>query len=210
MKIVDQNSTVRTIQVNNEFGFGDFDSAQRTGEVVDMRSSSCLVPTNAAQAESILSDTNDTSSSRRKRRAISSGATSPSIPHPLLCLSLGEVVVFKVTINLVNRSLSNFPRYRKDHLFNTNPNFDYGNFRQLQTFILQTNRTISTFVHAFAEPGIFVFYDNAAPAKEVVVMVPKVGASCPNNLRIDAATQNNLGLFGIKKNAVSTTQIFRF
>lgn len=68
-------------------------------------------------------------------------------------------MAFKVYINEQNRSLSNYPVYVKDHLYNDNQDFDYGAFRQLQFYIRDTNVNMSVFMHVFTDPGTYVFVD---------------------------------------------------
>jgi hypothetical protein len=56
--------------------------------------------------------------------------------------------------------LSHYPVYVKDHLYNTNPTFDYGAFTQLAYYVTQTNVTLGAFAHTFDEAGTFVFRDS--------------------------------------------------
>ena len=76
-----------------------------------------------------------------------------------MCLEEEDVLAFKVYINDANRQLSNYPVYVKDHLYNTNPDFDYGAFRQLASYITETQITLSVFMHVFTDPGTYVFKD---------------------------------------------------
>lgn len=50
--------------------------------------------------------------------------------------------------------------YIKDHLFNTNEGFDYGDFSELEYYILNTNVTYNAFAYIFAEPGVYVIGDS--------------------------------------------------
>ena len=54
--------------------------------------------------------------------------------------------------------------YVKNHLYNSNPTFDYGAFTQLQNLIDNTNASLTSFAHAFTEAGTFVFADAQNPA----------------------------------------------
>lgn len=47
-------------------------------------------------------------------------------------------------------------------MYNTNPEFDYGAFVQLQTKMTSTALNIDTFGFTFVNEGIFVFGDYAA------------------------------------------------
>ena len=99
--------------------------------------------------------------SRNRRQA--SIFNTNQIANPALCLLEGEMVIFNLDINENNRNLSIYPKYQVESLFNrfvldenitdgsefrthdhmitfqyhfSNPNFDYGEFRQLEDLIL--------------------------------------------------------------------------
>lgn len=76
-----------------------------------------------------------------------------------MCVEAGEMVIFKLLINDTDRTLSHYPVYNKDHLFSTNPTFDYGPFTKLRYEIENTNANISSFAYVFSEGGNYVFYD---------------------------------------------------
>lgn len=78
---------------------------------------------------------------------------------------IDDVLAFKIYLNDTDRSLSNYPVYVKDHLYNDNPDFDYGDFRQLQFLIRDTNVYLSVFMHVFTEPGTYVFVDSQDAAR---------------------------------------------
>lgn len=44
-------------------------------------------------------------------------------------IQTGNLLLFGIEINDANRALSNYPVYVVNHLYNTNPTFDYGAFR---------------------------------------------------------------------------------
>ncbi|XP_033122761.1 uncharacterized protein LOC117121631 [Anneissia japonica] len=122
---------------------------------------------------------NTTSSSRRRLLAVQTASGVSGIENPLFCLELEEMLIFKVTIDENNRSLSNYPVYVKDHLFNTNPLFDYSEFRDLQFYVESTNVTINAFAHVFTESGQYVFADAQESQREVIVSVKEEGQTCP-------------------------------
>ncbi|EDO39340.1 predicted protein, partial [Nematostella vectensis] len=97
----------------------------------------------------------------------------------------------------INRSLSHYPRYRKNHLFNTNPDFDFGTFRELHSVVTETNKTLSFFVHAFKQAGVFVFYDNAVPMRETVVSVMDIAQECPGNFTMGPLSEGTLSTLGV-------------
>ena len=182
----------------DELGLPDYDRTSHKCQLIDMKVDGMF----GFQAKNLSQVSQFTKKgSTRKRRAVT---TEPvEIRSPLICIKIGEAVVFKINLNLVNRSLSNYPQYNKNHLFNTNPDFDYGNFRQLHTIMQTTNQSITTFVHRFTEAGVHVFYDNAAPARETIVMVPKTGSACPDTIAMNAPLKTKLTLNNISKGQVS-------
>ncbi|XP_051895661.1 uncharacterized protein si:ch211-286b4.4 [Pristis pectinata] len=100
------------------------------------------------------------------------------IPNPIVCLKPNDLILFKLNIQERNRSLSHYPVYQKDHLFNTNSEWDFGSFRKLDYFIRETNFNITRFAHAFMEPGKYVFHDNAEADRALIVSVSRFGAEC--------------------------------
>ena len=81
------------------------------------------------------------------------------IANPLVCLETDEMIIFQIWLDDTDRSLSNYPKYMKDHLFNSNPDFDYGDFTELEYYILETNVTYNAFAYQFTEAGTYVFVD---------------------------------------------------
>lgn len=118
-----------------------------------------------------LVPTNSGGSARRRRSLLALNVTTaaPSsaneIRNPLVCLEQEDTVAFKVYLSGNDRVASNYPVYVKDHLYNNNPEFDYGAFRQLQSYIKETNISLSVFLHVFTDPGIYVFVDAQDAAK---------------------------------------------
>ena len=102
-----------------------------------------------------------------RRRLLTTTVPSNQVPNPALCLELNEMVLFKVTINSTDRTSSNYPVYVVNHLYNSNPTFDYGAFTQLAYLIANTNVSISSFAHVFTEAGTYVFQDAQDSSKWV-------------------------------------------
>ena len=96
-----------------------------------------------------------------RRRLLATNIPNNQISNAVLCLEQSDMVFFKIRINETDRTKSNYPVYDKDHLFSTNPSFDFGQFTDLGSAIKNTNANISTFAFVFSESGNYVFYDNA-------------------------------------------------
>lgn len=83
---------------------------------------------------------------------------------------------------------------------NTNPDFDYGAFRQLEDMILVQNITVQTFSYVFKEHGIFVF-ENAASGTVTVIAVVKKSQQCTNavnGVSASMVTKESLAEIGVK------------
>nr|XP_054598666.1 uncharacterized protein si:ch211-286b4.4 [Nothobranchius furzeri] len=144
-----------------------------------------------------------TTRSRHKREAEGDdGARNilPRIPNPIACLASGDMLVFLLTINHTDRRFSHFPVYQKDHLFNSNPGWDFGAFRHLKILMKQTNFNSSRFAHVFSETGKYVFVDSVVPQWSLVVVVSEEGTDCnPRAAAFQPMTPANLVKNGIVK-----------
>lgn len=142
-----------------------------------------------------------------RRRLLSTTLPSNQILNPALCLEIGEIVLFNVWIDSTNRGASHYPVYVKNHLYNTNPTFDYGAFTQLKNLIDNTNVSITSFAHAFTESGTFVFADAQVPSWELIIQVQPSGTACGSNTaRMMPASAFNLIGLGVYKQNVANTE----
>ena len=62
----------------------------------------------------------------------------------------------------------NFPEYDEDNLYNTNPDFDFGEFKDLREKkkLMGSNATLFSF--RFNVPAVYVFKMSSAPQKKLV------------------------------------------
>ncbi|XP_029302540.1 uncharacterized protein LOC115017936 [Cottoperca gobio] len=110
------------------------------------------------------------------------------------------MLIFHLTINHTDRHLSHFPVYQKDHLFNSNPSWDFGAFRRLQILMKQTSFNSTRFAHVFSETGKYVFVDSAVPEWSMVVVVSEEGTECdPRASVFQPMTPAQLVKYGIVK-----------
>ncbi|XP_022100041.1 trichohyalin-like [Acanthaster planci] len=183
-----------------------FDASGAMGHIVrDMADLEQLIFAESDEATTVISTTfsdfNVTSSSRR--RLLQSGGDAVSVPgiaNPIVCLALEDMLLFRVSLDPVNRSLSHYPVYRKDHLFNTNPTYDYSEFRDLRFYVESTEVAISSFAHVFTESGQYVFADAQEIQWEVIVSVQPAGSACDSTRSvIQPSSPANLNLQSVKK-----------
>ncbi|TSQ58043.1 Sodium channel subunit beta-3 [Bagarius yarrelli] len=124
----------------------------------------------------------------------------PRIPNPIACLSPNDMLIFQLTINHSHRLLSHFPVYQKNHLFSSNPIWDFGAFRQLERLVKHSKFNSSRFAHVFMEPGKYVFLDNAVPDWSLIVVVKEDSTECdPTTATFQPTTPAQLVRHGIVK-----------
>lgn len=97
-------------------------------------------------------------------------AVSPSanllsgITNPTTCLDYGSSVMFVVDND-------NYPEYDESNLYNSNPDFDSGPFRDLHErhALMNTNSTL--FAFKFNSPGVYVFRSSKYPDYKMVCLL---------------------------------------
>ena len=103
--------------------------------------------------------------SSRKRRSLlavsTSGNSLSGISNPTTCVDFGASMIFVVDND-------NYPEYDENNLYNTNPDFDSGPFRDLKErhTLMNTNSTL--FAFKFDSPGVYVFRSSKFPDYKMV------------------------------------------
>ena len=114
--------------------------------------------------------------------------SSPLVGNPLMCIRLGDSVMWDL-----RGGDASYPAYLKDSLLNTNPNFDYGQFRRLAT-AMKSTANVTAFGFSFTEPGTYVFGNAGNLNQRLIVTVMESGTSCPTEgpivpMRVEAVNQ---------------------
>lgn len=92
----------------------------------------------------------NTINTNTSRRMLAS--TNSLMQSVIMCIQPNNAVSFSI-------SSQHFPVYVKNSLYNTNMNFDAGLFDVLETKLINSNITISTFMFTFLNSGVYVFGD---------------------------------------------------
>ncbi|CAB4034339.1 Hypothetical predicted protein, partial [Paramuricea clavata] len=121
-----------------------------------------------------LTSPTEAPSSRRRRSLLAvstSGNSLSGISNPTTCVNYGASMMFVVDND-------NYPEYDENNLYNTNPDFDSGPFRDLKErhALMNTNSTLFTF--KFDSPGVYVFRSSKYPDYKMYVRVMARGAQC--------------------------------
>ena len=118
------------------------------------------------------------------------------IEQSIQCIEPNDGVSFEVNPD-------NFPVYILNSKFNTNSNYDYGVFSELETRLSNAKLGITTFMVNFVEEGVFVFGDHSAPTTPMTVVLSTTEKSnrCEGQTQWPLTSDNMIKL-GIQKRPV--------
>lgn len=108
----------------------------------------------------------------------------------IICIKEFGSVSFKV-------DKENYPVYRAESIYNTDPDYDYGLFSKLQTKLVTANLNIKSFIASFQKNGVYVFGNVKNPdnAQTIVKVVTNI-AECKGQ-KLYPTTPDNLKLLGV-------------
>ena len=98
---------------------------------------------------------------RRRRRAVTVPLEFKGVPNPTVCLTHGSLMMWKV-------QNSDYPKYDKTSLFNTNPTFDDGPFQELEERHQLESTRFELFAYKFDQEGVYVFQSSQKPENRMV------------------------------------------
>jgi hypothetical protein len=113
-----------------------------------------------------------------------------SLTNPLVCIELGDTIVFDITN-------TNYPVYQKNSLLNTNPNFDYGTFRNLAFLASSSSSTVSTLIFTFNEAGTYVFSTPSDSTNLLIITVTAANVACSTAGTFVEFSESNLITLGV-------------
>ena len=159
-----------------------------------------LIESILGNIDSFINGTNATTASQgfNSRRLLQTTTADglKAVPNPAVCLNNGEGLLFDVS--------EGYPRYYKDSLLNTNPNFDSGPFRELSSQLSGRNPPTS-FMYTFNEAGVYVFEQcTMAPLNcdsniLTIVRVVNPYEKCPSASQFQPVTDTVLVSLGVTR-----------
>ena len=113
-----------------------------------------------ALIEELSENSASSNASRRRRREVTS-LDFKGVSDPTTCLLHGSIMMWKV-------SNTDYPQYDAGNLFNTNPSFDDGPFKELAEKHEQESTRFTLFAYRFDQEGVYTFKSSANPDSVMV------------------------------------------
>lgn len=113
--------------------------------------------------------------------------------NPVICLQYGDTMVFQVN------SPDQYPVYFKNSLLNTNPDFDYGPFLELEQLIKDGGQDIKSFAYTFTDAGSYVFSISSNSESFIVISVMSQSKACTEPY-LRERTSGTLSKVGVYQN----------
>ena len=113
------------------------------------------------------STSNSFSPSRQRRSLLAVSSTNPDlsgINNPTTCLLHNDVMMFSVTNDY-------YPQYDENNLYNTNPDFDFGAFKDLAEKLQLMGTNLTLFAFRFQSPGVYAFKLSTSVDQRMVRLV---------------------------------------
>eukprot|EP00347_Sterkiella_histriomuscorum_P024400 403331247 len=127
-----------------------------------------------------------------RMRQLQTSSQTTDIKNPVMCIKQGNSVLFQI-----NSYSKQYPVYYKDSILNTNKDFDYGQFLELQNTI-ERGTVVNAFSYIFKDAGIYVFKQSTDASKFTIIGVVSSDQSCSNaDANVQAATAASLASIGI-------------
>jgi hypothetical protein len=120
-------------------------------------------------------------------RKLQTTLSGPSISNPVTCLELGQSLAFQV-----DYATQTYPVYVKDSFLNSNPSFDYGQFRALAALMVTNGSNIELFSFTFTQNGTYIFSSSTDSKQQIIVRVMGAGQRCPVEAQFVPMTSDNL------------------
>lgn len=117
--------------------------------------------TEVLEEEVTRSSSNSSSTAKRRRRRAVTSLTFRGLSNPTICLTHGSHMIWRV-------SNSDYPKYDKTNLYNTNPSFDDGPFKALEEKHELESTSFELFAYRFDTEGVYVFTSSANPESTMV------------------------------------------
>ncbi|OAF70026.1 hypothetical protein A3Q56_02216, partial [Intoshia linei] len=99
-----------------------------------------------------------------------------AVRQPIVCLQRGEGIVFSIKQNVTSSKV--YLMYNRNHLYNTDLNYDYGDFVELKNVFNQEKNVMNGFFVVFNNPGVYVIHNSKIIESQVIINVKNKDVLC--------------------------------